>query len=98
MKLAPAGKVISGAVSTTSKNPSLTHRGFLDVEWQAEPRNKEFPNVVFPRFTVVTVAELWEEKYHEFVGSAPTPTTIPELSAEPIDKSAFALEKYLEEF
>lgn len=94
--LAAAGKVISpGVCSAKPKNPHLGHRGTLEVEWQSQPRDKEFPNLVFPMHTL---AEITEAEYSELLGSAPVASTPSEVASEPIDQNAFVLEKYLEDF
>lgn len=94
--LAAAGKVISPGVYTPKpRNPHLGHRGALQVEWQSQPRDKEFPNLVFPMHTL---AEITEAKYTELLGSTPVASMPAEVASEPIDQNAFVLEKYLEEF
>ena len=92
--LAAVGKVSRSAFRAPRKHPALDHQNFLEVSWQEQPRDKVFPSVVFP---MKTLAELSEEKFQNFlVGPDVSPPPEP---AEPIeDTSAFALEKYLEEF
>lgn len=75
--------------------PERAHPGFLQVDWQEAPRDKEFPSKVFPRHTLT---ELSEDKFRSLVeGSGPQPD--PSEESEVLeDPSAFALEKYLEDF
>jgi restriction system protein len=101
--LVAVGKVIRAGFYAPGKNPYLastnySHDGFLEVEWQQPPRNKKFPNSVFPMYTV---KETSESEYREFVEEDSTQSGIPPTS-EPIESteesSAFALEKHLEDF
>jgi restriction system protein len=98
--LAAVGKVLARATYSPGKNPLLAapesaHLGFLQVHWQEVPRDKEFLSIVFPRHTLT---ELSEDKYRNLVeGSGPL-SDPPEESEVVEDPSAFALEKYLEDF
>lgn len=67
----------------------------MDVSWQAQPRDKAFPGVVFPMHTL---AELSEEQFRTFEGGhAPAPVQ-PRSDGPVEDVNEFVLEKYLEEF
>lgn len=98
--LAAVGTVVQTSVYALGRNPFLAsqdyaHHNFLEVEWHEQPRDKVFPTVVFPMHTL---AELSEDHYHNLLqGSGIQPVS--SESGEAIeDPSAFALEKYLEEF
>ncbi len=41
--LVGTGKATGPAVFSPEKNPHIDHIGFVDVAWQAEPRDKSFP-------------------------------------------------------
>lgn len=95
MTLAAVGTVTHSAIYAPGRNPATGHRAFLEVAWREQPRDRTFPNVVFPMRTVV---EISEEQYRSFVEGPGMPVVItgpPEAIEEP---SAFALEKYLEDF
>jgi restriction system protein len=103
--LAAVGKVVSTGFYAPGKNPLLAsptyaHHGFLEVEWQQQPRNKDFDKVVFPMQTLKSISEV---EYQTFVEAEADsiPSGLP-LSSEPAgaaeDSSAFALEKHLEDF
>ena len=101
--LAAVGKVVSTGFYAPGKNPLLAspnyaHHGFLEVEWQQQPRNKDFEKVVFPMQTLKAISEV---EYRTFVEADSIPSA-PPLSSEPAraaeDSSAFALEKHLEDF
>jgi restriction system protein len=97
--LAAVGKVLQTSVYAPGRNPCLasadySHPNFLEVQWQEQPRDKVFPTLVFPMYTL---AELSEDQYHNLVqGSGPPVTSEPAEAIE--DASAFVLEKYLEDF
>lgn len=55
--LAAIGKVTRPAVFSPGRNPRVGHPGFLSVAWQAEPRDKPFPSVVFPMHTLAEFSE-----------------------------------------
>jgi restriction system protein len=91
--LAAIGKVTQSAVYSPGKDPGIDHPNFIGVEWLSEPRDKAFPSIVFPRFTL---KEISDAEYHGLLAgsggvSAPEPS-------EAIDQTAFVLEKYLEDF
>jgi hypothetical protein len=49
--LAAVGKVTRAGFYAPGRNPLLAspdhaHSGFLEVDWQEQPRNKKFPNIV----------------------------------------------------
>ena len=99
--LAAVGKVVRTGFYAPGKNPFLappdySHRNFLEVEWQAQPRDKVFPTLVFPMHTLI-------EHFGGSVSQTPgrpeyQQLYIPEPPTEAIDQNAFVLEKYLEEF
>lgn len=92
--LAAIGRVTEPGVYSAGKNPAHGHSNFMAVSWQAQPRDKIFPGVVFPMHTL---AELSEESFRNFEGgSAPLDSRNPPDSIE--DPNAFVLEKYLEDF
>lgn len=93
--LAAVGKVSQSALYTPGKNPDLEHPNFLQVSWQAQPRDKVFSSIVFPMHTL---AELSEEQFRNLLegsGVQPIPSEAPEAIEDP---NAFVLEKYLEDF
>lgn len=98
--LAAVGKVIHAAFYAPGKNPLLTnsHEGFLEIEWQQQPRNKKFPNSVFPMYTLKAISEA---EYRGFVGEGSVEGGLqhsPGPSQPSEEPSAFALEKHLEDF
>jgi len=92
--LAAVGKVIQTAVYAPRKNPAIEHPNFMEVAWQDQPRDKVFPSLVFPMFTV---SEISEPQYRNLVEGSDIQPVISE-PAEAIDQNAFVLEKYLEDF
>ena len=93
--LAGIGKITGPAIYSPSRNSHVGHPGFLDVAWQAEPRNKSFSGVVFPMHTL---AEFSDEQFRSVAEGSGPPITPPETEPEVEDPSEFALEKYLEDF
>ncbi len=93
--LAGVGRVTGQGVYSPGKSPIHGHANFLDVAWQAAPRDRTFPGIVFPMHTL---AELTDESFRNFAGGE-LPTLLPP-SPEPTleDPNAFVLEKYLEDF
>jgi restriction system protein len=101
--LTAVGKVVSAAFYAPGKDPFLaspknSHHGFLEVEWQEQPRNKKFPKIVFPMYTLKDLSEV---EYRSFVEAdsnpiAPPQTSEPDGAVE--DYDSFGLEKHLEEF
>lgn len=92
-KLAGVGKITGPAVYSPGKNQDVGHPGFIEVAWQAQPRDKPFPTIVFPMHTL---AEFSEEQFRDVVeGSGPT-IGPPETESE--NPSEFILEEYLEDF
>ena len=68
--LAAVGTVTKSGYYAPGKNPHLSatndsHANFIDVAWQATPRNKEFSNIVFPMHTV---SESSADQYQTLVG------------------------------
>ena len=93
--LAGVGKVVRPAFYASGKNPDHDYPNFLEVEWQAIPRNKEFPNAIFP---IQTVNETSEEQYLRFVEMETFNDSSEETKGEPLNREEFVLEKYLEDF
>lgn len=97
--LAAVGKVIRTAFYAPGRNPLLappgySHPNFLEVEWQGQPRDKVFPNLVFPMHTLTEFSEVQYQSLFEGSGIS---TAISE-EPENVVQSEFVLEKYLEEF
>jgi restriction system protein len=98
--LAAVGKVVRVAFYAPGRNPFLaspdySHHNFLEVEWQAQPRDKVFPSLVFPMYTLTEISEV---QYHNLLEDPAISTVISEPPIEAIDQNAFVLEKYLEDF
>jgi len=93
--LAAVGKVSQSAFYAPGKSSFHDHTNFLGVLWQEQPRNKVFPEIVFP---MVTLSELSFEQYNNFLESSGAKPVPPEESEKPEDIEAFYLEKYLEDF
>lgn len=93
--LAAVGKIAGNASFSPGRNPDVEHSGFLDVVWQAEPRDKSFPSIVFP---MPTLAEFSEEQFCSVVEGTGPRIVSPENEPEVEDPSEFVLEKYLEDF
>lgn len=93
--LVAIGCVTAPAVYSPGKSPLHGHANFIAVDWQAAPRDKTFPAIVFPMHTL---AEVSEDSFRIFGGGqAPAVSTI--LSEPALeDPNAFVLEKYLEDF
>lgn len=98
--LAAIGRVTHPAEDAPGKNPAITHRNFLGVEWLATPRSKIFPVSVFPIFTL---KEITEDEFANLTEGHNAPTVsepseaTDEITLGP-EQYVFALEKYLEEF
>jgi len=95
--LAGIGKITAPASFSPGKNPHLEsdHFGFLDVAWQAEPRDKSYSSVVFPMHTL---AEYSEDQFRRLIEGSVTDIAPQEVEPELEDPSEFVLEKYLEDF
>ena len=93
--LAAIGKVTRTAFYTPGKNPSTSHPGFLQVEWQDKPRDKVFPDLVFPMHTLTEISETQCRNLLDGSGAEPI-TTQPTEAIE--DPNAFVLEKVLGRF
>lgn len=97
--LAAVGKVTRPGFYAPGRNPQLaspghSHSNFLEIEWQGQPRDKAFPNIVFPMHSVY---EVTESQFQSLVEGSATESVV--SAQEPVeDQSAFVLEKYLEEF
>lgn len=98
--LAAVGKVTTRAEWSPRRNPLTDHAGYLGVEWQASPRDKEFNSIVFPMHSLIGASS-------EDVDKLLRPEEVKLLSPEPaigtsgdvIENAAvFVLEKYLEDF
>jgi endonuclease NucS-like protein len=92
--VAGVGKVTQSAVYAPGRDPGIDHPRFLGVEWQGDPRDKAFPTLVFPRYTV---KEISGAEYRSLLDGSGTASAGPEPTEE-IDQTAFALEKHLEDF
>ncbi|MBI4481133.1 MAG: DUF1016 family protein [Acidobacteria bacterium] len=93
--LAAVGKVTQSAVYAPGKNPATSHRNFLGVAWQKQPRDKVFPSVVFPMISLAEISELQYRNFLEGSGIQPVTSEPTEATEDP---NAFVLEKYLEDF
>ena len=93
--LVAVGKVSQTAFYAPGKSSVHTHPNFLGVLWQEQPRNKVFPDIVFPIQTLVEISDVQFRNFLEGSGSQLIP---PEASEMPEDIEAFYLEKYLEDF
>jgi hypothetical protein len=87
--LAAVGKVIRTAFYAPGKNPLLaspeySHQNFLEVEWQQQPRDKVFPNLVFPMHTLTEISEF---QYQNFLEGSGISTAISEPPDEEIDQN-----------
>jgi restriction system protein len=92
--LAAVGKVNQTAMYDPGRNPNCIHPNFLSVEWNAQPRDREFPTVVFPMQTLKDLSETESARFT--TDSSPAaPADVPE---DIEDTNAFVLEKYLEDF
>lgn len=97
--LTAVGKATKAGFFAPGRNPYLaspgsSHPNFLEVAWLDQPRDKTFPNIVFPMHSVY---EITEGQYQSLVeGSITESVDASDDSVE--DQSAFVLEKYLEEF
>ena len=93
--LAAVGRVSQSAFYAPGKSPVHEHANFLEVSWQAQPRDKVFPNMVFPMYTL---AELSEEQFRNLLKDSGVQPVSPEPPEGIEDPNAFVLEKYLEDF
>ena len=93
--LAGVGKITGYAVYSPGKNQHIHHPGFIEVAWQAQPRNKPFSTIVFPMHTL---AEFSEKQFRSVVEGSGPPIDPSETEPEVEDPSEFVLEKYLEDF
>ncbi len=93
--LAGVGKITGAAVYTPGKNQHCVHPGFVNVSWQAEPRNKQYSSIVFPMHTL---AEFSEEQFRNVLEGSGSTIVTPEVEPEVENQSEFVLEKYLEDF
>ena len=79
--LAAVGKVIQPAIYSPGKNPYNHHPNFLGVEWQEQPRDRAFPDLVFP---MQTLTEISEPQYRNLVeGPA---SVVPPVSRNPLKR------------
>jgi restriction system protein len=96
--LVAVGKVVRAAFYDLGRNPNLkppgyTHQNFIEVEWQENPRDKVFQNIVFPMQTLTKISG---DQYRKLVvpeGSSPDTSEAP---PEATDRNEFVLEKYYE--
>jgi hypothetical protein len=66
----------------------------LGVAWQEQPRDKGFPDIVFP---MQTLTEISDGDYRNLLEGSGSAAAAPSEAAEAIDQIAFVLEKYLED-
>lgn len=92
--LAGVGRVTGQAVYSPGRSPIHGHPNFLAVSWQAAPRDKSFPGIVFPMHTL---EELSEESFRRLEGGQPV-IVVPPPEPGLEDPNEFVLEKYLEDF
>ena len=93
--LAGVGKVSRSAFYAPGKSPVHGHPNFLEVSWQEQPRDKVFPDVVFPMHTL---SEFSDEQFRSFLESSGAQSVSSEVPEALEDPNAFVLEKYLEDF
>lgn len=93
--LAGVGKITGSAVHSPGKDHHVEHSGFIEVAWQAQPRDKLFSTFAFPMHTLT---EFTEEQFLSVVEDSSHPITQMEIEPEVEDPSEFVLEKYLEDF
>jgi len=55
--LSAVGKVTQNAVWSPNKNPKANHAGYLGVEWQTSPRDRDYGRIVFPMHTLKEASE-----------------------------------------
>jgi restriction system protein len=103
--LAAVGNVLRTGFYEPGRNPFLassqySHSNFLEVEWHAEPCDKVFPNLVFPR---QTLTEIKEDRYNSLLSTENPESTNNEIIDQPTSVNqpimtvTFALERYLQE-
>jgi restriction system protein len=92
--LAGVGRVTQSAVYAPGRDAAIDHANFLGVEWQGQPRDKAFPDMVFPMYTLKGISDV---EYRSFVDDRIAVAALPEPTEE-VDQYAFVLEKYLEDF
>jgi restriction system protein len=97
--LSAVGKVTQNAVWSPNKNPKVDHAGYLGIEWQTSPRDREYGSIVFPMHTLTETSDdefkkllLAADPEIDGVKAVGSTTDVIE------DASVFVLEKYLEEF
>jgi restriction system protein len=98
--LGAVGKVTQNAVWSPNKNSKVDHAGYLGVEWQTAPRNREYGNIVFPMHTLM---ETSDDEFNKLLSTAELKIDSVKSAVESTagvieDVSVFVLEKYLEEF
>jgi restriction system protein len=98
--LAAVGRVAQSAVWSPGANPLTDHAGYLGVEWQVSPRDKEFSSIVFPMHSLIEASSEDVEKLlrpDEPMLSSPEPAV--GTAGDVVEDTAiFVLEKYLEDF
>jgi restriction system protein len=93
--LAGVGRVTGQGAYSPGRSPVHGHSNFIAIAWQATPRDRTFPSVVFPMHTL---EELSEEAFRRIVGGQDPAVTLPPSEPALEDPNAFVLEKYLEDF
>jgi restriction system protein len=95
--LSAVGKVIQMATYSPGKNPDNSHPHYLGVEWQQEPQNINFDNLVFNIPTLSRYSEMRYRSLLEDSESADSTECVENDDDVPVS-TTFVLEKYLEEF
>ncbi|HNT26153.1 MAG TPA: endonuclease NucS [Anaerolineales bacterium] len=93
--LAGVGKVSRSAIYAPGKASTHNHPHFLEVLWQDQPSEKNFPDLVFPMHTLSEISEDLFHKLLENTGVQHVSLGTSEILEDP---NAFVLEKYLEDF
>lgn len=94
MNLAGVGDVTGRPYYSPGRNSQIHHPNFLPIAWREQPRNLDFPAVVFPMHSLAPISD---EKFQKLIGGMviDPPSEATETTADP---NIFVLEKYLEEF
>lgn len=100
--LAAIGTVAKTGYFAPGHNPGLSqkpdvHPNFLDVTWEATPRDLAYSSIVFPMHTLT---EITQAQFQGLIGGQqPVAAPIAMDEGEPVgDPVSFVLEKYLEDF
>lgn len=98
--LAAVGRVTERAVWSPRRNPLTDHAGYLAVDWQVSPRDKEFGSIVFPMHSLIEASSEDAAKLlRPDEAKLPSPEPAIGATGDVIeDATVFVLEKYLEDF